>query len=259
MVSFRRMALLLALCALAFPGFDRVARAQNAQDESSSSSTQAGQQTGQESGQTRPKTVTESNGVLTVQARIRQRREQRRAQEIHDTYAHRWEAYLGTGMLRFIPGPNVQRASMYSWDVALTRYWNEKLGLTVDGRGYYGTAYVGLNPYGVTRPAVSDYGVLAGPTYRFILHPKYSISGRAMAGWALGNFASDTNGFGGPLLGLYPDGSTYALSGSVIGDANITPKMSLRLAADYYGTGFGSTMQNSFGYHFGLVYRFGKF
>lgn len=253
------MALLLALCALAFPGFERVARAQNAQDASSSSSSQAGQQAGQESGQTRPKTVTESNGVLTVQARIRQRREQRRAQEIHDTYAHRWEAYLGTGMLRFIPGPDKQRASMYSWDVALTRYWNEKLGLTVDGRGYYGTAYVGLNSYGLTRPAVSDYGVLAGPTYRFIMHPKYSISGRAMAGWALGNFASDTNGFGGPLLGLYPDGSTYALSGSLIGDANITPTMSLRLAGDYYGTGFGSSMQNSFGYHFGLVYRFGKF
>jgi hypothetical protein len=30
------------------------------------------------------------------------------------------------------------------------------------------------------------------------------------------------------------------------------------LAGDYYGTGFGSTMQNSFGFTYGFVYRFGK-
>ena len=37
----------------------------------------------------------------------------------------------------------------------LTRYFNERLGITVDGRGYYGTAYVGLNSTSVTRPAIS--------------------------------------------------------------------------------------------------------
>ncbi|HEU5350934.1 MAG TPA: hypothetical protein VFU55_05015 [Terracidiphilus sp.] len=247
------MALVLALCVPAMVAMQAAARAQDAQGQPSSSSSAT------ETQQTPPKTVTESNGVLTVQARIRQRRAQRRAQEIHDTYAHPWEVFVGTGFLRFTPGPHVQRAAMYSWDTAVTRYWNEKLGLTVDGRGYYGTAYVGLNPYNVTRPAVSNYGVLAGPTYRFILHPKYSISGRAMAGWALGNFSSDTNGFGAALLGLYPDGNSFAMTGSLIGEANISPTTSLRLGGDYYGTGFGSTLENSFGYSIGVVYRFGKF
>ncbi|MGB6974940.1 MAG: hypothetical protein WBD67_09680 [Terracidiphilus sp.] len=256
------MAVVLALCAPVFLTIHVEARAQDAQEhaqdaqaqQSSSSAAPAGQQ----ADQTPQRTVTQSNGVLTVEARIRQRREQRRAQAIHNAYAHRWDAFVGGGYLRFRPGPNLQRATMYSWDAAVTRYWNEKLGLTVDGRGYYGTAYVGLNSYSVTRPAVSSYGVLAGPTYRFILHPKYSIAGRAMAGWALGNFSSDTNGFGSALLGLYPDGSTYALSGSIIGETNISPTFALRLSGDYYGTGFGSTMQNSFGFSYGLVYRFGK-
>ncbi|HVC46898.1 MAG TPA: hypothetical protein VND90_06595 [Terracidiphilus sp.] len=243
------MALVLALCA---PAMIAMQGAAQGQDTSSSSSAAQTEQAPQ-------KTVTQSNGVLTVQARIRQRREQRRAQEIHDAYAHRWEVYVGGGYLRFKPGPDLQRATMYSWETAVTRYWNEKLGLTVDGRGYYGTAYVGLNPYSVTRPAISNYGVLAGPTYRFILRPKYAISGRVMAGWALGNFSSDTNGFGAKLLGLYPDGSTYAVNASVMGETNLSPTFALRLGGDYYGTGFGSTMQNSVGFHYGFVYRFGKF
>lgn len=246
------MALVLALCVPVMVGMQ--AAAQDAQGQQSSSSSSAGQ-----AAQTPPKTVTESNGVLTVQARIRQRREQRRQQEIHDAYAHRWEVFVGTGFLRFIPGPNLQRAAMYSWDTDVTRYWNEKLGLTAEARGYYGTAFVGLNQYSLTRPAVSNYGVLVGPTYRLIMHPKYSISTRAMAGWALGNFSSDTNGFGAKLLGLYPDGNTFAMGWSLIGETNLTPQMSLRLAGDYYGTGFGSSLQNSFGFNYGVVYRFGKF
>ncbi|MGH9518229.1 MAG: hypothetical protein ACRD2D_01210, partial [Terriglobales bacterium] len=134
------MAVVLALCALAFLTIHTAARAQDApghaqdhvQDQQSSSSSSA-----TPAAQTPPKTVTESNGVLTVQGRIRARREQRRAQAIHDAYAHRWDVSVGGGYLRFKPGPNLQRATMYSWDTAVTRYWNEKLGLTVDGRGYY--------------------------------------------------------------------------------------------------------------------------
>ena len=54
------------------------------------------------------------------------------------------------------------------------------------------------------------------------------------------------------------DEFTYAIDGGIIGEANVTPTLSLRLAGDYYGTGFGSTMQNSFGFTYGFVYRFGK-
>jgi hypothetical protein len=240
MVSFRRFALVLALALPALP-------ASWAQETSSSST--AAQPAQAEPAQT---------GAQSVQARIRARREQRRQQAIRDSYGHRFEAYVGGGYLRFKPGPDLQKVTLYSWDVALTRYYNYKLGVTVDARGYYGTPYVGLNEFSLTRPAISTYGFLAGPTYRFYTRPKYSVSARALGGLALGNFSSDANGFSPEALGLYKDQNTYAISGGVVGEYNVSPNMAIRLSGDYYGTGFGSEMQNSVGFTYGFVYRFGK-
>jgi len=197
-------------------------------------------------------------GQVTVQGRIRARREQRRAQAIRDAYSHLYDAYVGMGYLRFQPGPNLQRVTYYSWDAELTRFFTERLGVTAGGRGYYGTPFVGVNFSSITRPAVSTYAVMAGPVYRFYLQPKYSISGRVLAGWALGNFSGDTNGFGGERLGMWKDGSSYAVSGGLLGEYNLSPGFALRLNGEYVGTGFSSTMQNGFGFTGGFVYRFGK-
>ena len=209
-------------------------------------------------GQDQAQTPAANQSQMSVQERIRLRRQQREAQTIHDTYAPEWEAYLGMGYLRFIPGPNKQRVAYYAWDTGVTRYLNERLGVTADMRGYYGTAYVGLNFAAITRPAISEYTMTAGPVYRLYMRPKYSVAVRALGGTALGNFSSDTNGFGSTALGLYTDGWTYALSPSLIGEANISPNLSLRLSGDDMLTGFGSSTQNSFGFNWGLVYRFGK-
>jgi hypothetical protein len=244
MYSFRRLALLLVLILPAA----HVLLAQS----SSSSNSPATQDQAQQP------TSDEVKGQISVQARIKARREQRRAEAIRDTYSHLYEAFVGGDYLRFTPGPNLQRSTLYAWDVALTRYYSEKLGITLDGRGYYGTAYVGLNSSSITRPAISQYGVLLGPTYRFYLRPRYSLAGRVMGGLAEGNFSGDTSGFGTKVLGLYPDSSTYAISGSLLGEVNISPAFSLRLGPEYYGTGFGSTMQNGLGFTYGFVFRFGK-
>ncbi len=169
---------------------------------------------------------------------------------------------MDMGYLRFKPGPSpTQRLTYYAWETGLTRFSNERLGYTLDGRGYFGTAYVGLNTYSqgaFTRPAISMYNVLFGPVYRFYLQPKYSFSGRVMGGWAHGNFSGDTNGISPPLLGLYPDANTFAFSASAIGEYNLTPSVAFKLAPEYFVTGFGSTTQNSFGFTIGLLYRFGK-
>jgi hypothetical protein len=90
------------------------------------------------------------------------------------------------------------------------------------------------------------------------MSPKYSVAGRVMGGWAHGDFSGDTNGFGSKTLGLYPDGDTFAVSASVIGEYNLAPNIGFRLAPEYFATGFGSTMQNSLGFTGGIVYRFGK-
>ena len=74
---------------------------------------------------------------------------------------------------------------MYNWNFGFTRYFGERLGATVDGRGYYGTPFI--SPIqnagtGINKPAISFYSAMGGPTYRFYIQPKYSVSGRVMAG-----------------------------------------------------------------------------
>ena len=245
MFSFRRLALLLAL---GLPASHFL------QAQSSSSSSNPATPPQDQAQQAPAQTA----AGASVQARIRARREQRRAAAIHEIYDHRYEGYVGAGYLRFTPGTTLQRVNEYNWNGGFTRYFDERLGVTLDGRGYYGTPFVGLNTYSIIKPAISQYAVLLGPTYRFYLQPKYSVSGRVMGGYAQGNFSGDTNGIGGVNLGLYPDASTYAVSASVLVEYNVAPNLGVRIAPEYFLTGFGSTLQNSLGYTGGIVYRFGK-
>ena len=207
---------------------------------------------------TQDQSAAQNQGAVSVQARIRARREQRRVQAIKEVYSHLYEANIGMGYLRFIPGPNLQRVTLYAWDTGLTRYFNERLGVTVDGRGYYGTPFVGLNTASITKPAISAYAVMGGPTYRFYMQPRFSVAGHVMGGYIRSNFSSDTNRFGGQTLGLYPDGGTYAASVSLAGEYNVSPSLGLRLAPEYFFSGFGSTVQYSRGFTAGFVFRFGK-
>jgi hypothetical protein len=265
MFSFRRLAILLAL---SLPVMSAV-QAQSSSSSSSSVTPDEGQnlaqnQTQNQAGSDAQQTPEQNQGQISVQERIRLRRSQRRATAIHDAYDHRWESYMDTGYLRFKPGPSLQRLTYYAWETGLTRFSTERLGYTLIGRGYYGTAYVGPNFTNDTRYAISQYDVLGGPVYRFYLQPKFAISGRAMAGWAYGNFEGDTNGFknvcpSGPgSCLLYPNGSSFGASVSVIGEFNVSPNVALKLAPEYFFNGFGSTIQASRGFSGGLVYRWGK-
>jgi hypothetical protein len=208
-----------------------------------------------------------SAGSLSVQARIKARREARRVAAIHDVYSHLYEVYIGTGYMRFfpgngaIPGLGLQRATEYSWNVGVTRYYNQRFGVAIDGRGTYGSAYIGPNDYtqsAITKPAISQYAVLGGPTYRLLLHPRYSVSARVMGGFEQGNFSGDLGSYKPSGLGLWPNSSTFAISASVPIEYNVSPAIGLRIAPEYYVTGFGSTIQNNRGVTGGIVYRFGK-
>lgn len=202
-----------------------------------------------------------NQGAISVQARIRARREARRNQAIHDVYSHLFEVNTSMGYLRWTPGKTLQRVTLYSWDVGVTRYYSQKLGVTIDGRGYYGSPFVGIGGplnSAVTNPAISFYNIMGGPTYRFITEPRYAVSGRVMAGLSHSNFSSDTNGIPSDQFGLWADSNTFIISASAPLDYHVTPKMSLRLAPEYVATGYGSSVQSSFGFTGGFVFRFGK-
>ena len=251
MSSFRRFALLLALSIIA-------ATTVLAQSSTSSSNPAAPDQAQAD------QPAAKSPSKLNVPARIKARRAQRRAAAIHDAYSHRYEVYTGMGLLRFEPGATLERAWDYAWDVGATRYFDERLGVTIDGRGYYATAYVGgpdnVTDNAITNPAISQYALLAGPTYRFYVQPKYSVSGRVLGGFEKGNFSGDTNHSTilSTELGLWPDGYVFAAGVSIPVEYNLTPNVGLRVAPEYYFTGFGSTIQAGRGFTTGIVYRFGK-
>jgi hypothetical protein len=261
MFSLNRSVLLLAVTVSLGLG------AQAPQLQAQASSSQPAQPAAAPEAQQTPQTT----GPLTVQARLKARREQRRLAAIHDVYSHRYEAYVGMGYLRFFPGPGspqpglpltgLQRVTEYAWNVGVTRYFNEKFGVTVDGRGWYGSAYVGNNINtggGTNKPAISEYAGMVGPTYRFLLKPKFSVSGRVLAGAAYGNFSGDIATNTPESLGLYPDGASVAVSVSVPVEYNFSPAIGFRVAPEYLMTNFGSTIQNNRGFTGGLVIRWGK-
>ena len=203
---------------------------------------------------------------LSVQARLRARREQRRQAAIHAEYDHLYEAYLGMGFLRTVAGPGVkgdyggglQKVNFYAWNVGFTRNYSERWAVTLDGRGYYGTQFLGPNPTNVVKPAISEYAVLAGPSYRFWMHPRYSVSGRVMVGAVFNNYFADANGFTAPLLGLYPDSGAAVLNISMPIDYNLTNSIVLRCSPEYFMSTFDSSIQNGMGFGGSMVYRWGK-
>jgi len=255
MFSYRRFVLLLVLGAFASHGMR--AQSSSSQPEKPAASAPAS---------------TPTSGSLSVQARLRARREARRVAAIHDVYSHLYEAYVGGGYLRFHPGDGIvptdgqprtglQRVNEYSWNVGVTRYFNEKLGVTIDGRGTYGTTFIGPNPNissADTNPSISQYAGMIGPTYRFLLHPKYSVSGRVLAGAAYGKFSGDLGASTPAEAGLYSNGSSIAISASVPVEYNVSPGLGVRVAPEYFLTNFGSTTQNSLGFTAGIVIRWGK-
>ena len=261
MFSSRRSAMFLALAFSASLGSaSSLLQAQASNSEASSQS--SAPSTSQEPAAPAPQApAPQTHGQLTVQGRIKARREQRRATAIKDVYTHLYEVYVGAGYLRFHPGEDLQRINEYSWDVGVTRYFNERLGVTVDGRGLYGHAYIGPNAASNTaifKPGISEYLAMGGPTYRFVMQPKYSISGRVMGGYAYGYFSSNTHPFDVSTLGIYPDGSGAAVNASVPFEYNVSPNIGLRIAPDYTFTSFGSSTQNSLGFTGGVVVRWGK-
>lgn len=252
MVSSRRFMVLLATVLFASLGLN----ASQLQAQASSSS-----QPESQAQQAPEAPAPQTSGALTVQARLKARREKRRAAAIHDVYTHLYEAYVGTGYMRFTPGDQLQRLNEYAWNVGATRYYSERFGVTVDGRGFYGSAYIGPNQTSNTavyKPAISQYMAMGGPTYRFLLEPRYSVSGRVMAGGAWMNSSGDLGPFTPTELGLYPNGGSFAVNVAAPVEYNVSPGIGVRVSPEYTMTNFGSTIQNNLGFTGGIVVRWGK-
>ncbi len=222
----------------------------------------AGSAQSSESSSQPAKPAAQDQPSMSVQARIQKRREQRRAQAIQDAYSHKYEAYLGGGYERFNLSNGLQRATLWSWNGDFTRFLREDLGVTVDVRGNYGTAF--LEPKqqvnNISHPAIYQHSGMIGPVYRFYKTPRYALYGRALAGVSYGTYSGDFSGYqvNSTATGLYPDGAVFALNGAALGDYNVTPNFAARLSGEYTLTGYGSSIQANPEFTIGFVYRWGK-
>jgi len=182
--------------------------------------------------------------------------------QIAETYTHRWETAGGGGYLRFRSGQFTQRNSEIAFWANTSYYFNQKLGVTGELRGYYGNAKVpNYNQFAslVGTPQISEYPFMAGPTYRIVLHQHLAVSAFALGGAAIGKFDGDTKGIPAPTLGFWPSSTARpAFSVGANVDLNLFPNLAFRIAPNYMGTTFGGSIQNNLGVNLGLVYRFGR-
>ncbi len=199
-----------------------------------------------------------AQGAETAAARVRARRQQRIAAIIQDIYSHKYEAYAGSGYLRFRPGDSLQRVTEVDWNVGFTDYIKPKLAITGDSRGYYGTAYTYNNEFQIFKPSISQYVFLAGPQYRAYQGLHFAAGVRVLAGLSHGNFDTNTGGLPSQYLGLYPNGNAFALNGGLPLDYNISPAIAARVTPEFLYNTFGGSNQFNLGFSVGLVYRFGK-
>lgn len=211
----------------------------------------------------------------SVQERIRLRKQQRLEQQIQENYSHKYETYLGLGYLRFHSGVNLQKINERDWVMGLSRWYSQKWGVSLEGRGTYGTAYTG--PYsgslGTFLPEIYQYSGLVGANYRFYLRPRIGATARLAVGPIYGNFDGDAHGhtsadYNAIGEGLYANSTNIAVNIAVPVDITVVPNLAIRVTPEYLLTPFnvtssytgnkGTALQNNLGFNAGIVYRFGK-
>ncbi len=228
------------------------ARAQNAQAGTPADPTAAAHQPGQQNQQQRAQILKEA------QARVLARRRLREQQVEQETYSHKFEVYAGGGYLRFRPGSSLQHNTEGAWNAGLTEWIRPKLGLTADFRGYYGTAVTNNFEFQVFKPSVSQYTFLFGPQYRYFQNQHWALHAQVLAGAAHGNFSTGLGSLRGAPVGLYPDGTVFALEAGAPVDYNLGSTLALRLTPNYLFTRFGSEFQQNLGFTAGVVFRWGR-
>jgi hypothetical protein len=222
---------------------------------------QAQQQQGNSSSQPQTNYPNEQERIRLAreaQERVRARRAARTEATIKDTYSHRYDIYFGYTYLRIRPGHFLQHANEYGWNAGITRYFNPKLGVTADLRGYYKSVYVGNNPYALFQPFISNYSVMVGPQYSLRQRKNYAVSGLVLAGVTRNLFYGNSAGFPGTLIGLYPNATRFTAAAVVPVDINLGPGLAFRISPTYDLTTWGGDIQHNLGFTLGLNYRFGR-
>jgi hypothetical protein len=193
----------------------------------------------------------------------RQRRESnanrraRIARTIDQTYSHRWEVGAGGGYERFRSGQYTRQNNEVTFWGSGMYSLTQRFGVVGMAGGGFGSARLGNNPFNAVNPQIQNYDFMAGPSYRLLAKEKYALSVYGTGGAAYGRFSTGPKDFPSTVVGLWPSGTAAAFGAGLNLDYNFYPNLAVRVTPNYVGSTFGSTVQNSKGVNFGIVYRFG--
>jgi hypothetical protein len=176
-------------------------------------------------------------------------------------YTNRWDFYGGVQYSHFNPSPakNFPATNLLGWNGTATVYFRPIWGIEGGVRGLYGTIDVPVNQYGIQNPKMAQYLWLFGPTFRLYRRENYAAGVHASIGAAYGSFDRDLPpGISPNQIDVYNNKLAF---GSVFGgwaDYNLSPRLAVRMIADWQATHYGYKPQNEFAGSVGVVYKIGS-
>lgn len=176
-------------------------------------------------------------------------------------YNNRWDIYGGFQYSHFNPGigRNVSATNLFGWNGTATVYLHPQWGIEMGYRGLHGTMSVPANAFNVPpNPKMSENLVLFGPNFRFFRRENWAAGAHVLVGSTYGDFDKDfPPGVQPNAVGIYNDKLAFAGAVGAWYDYNLSPKLSVRMIADYQPTRYGFGFQNEFAGSVGIVYKLG--
>ena len=176
------------------------------------------------------------------------------------SYTNRWDFYGGVQYSHFNPSAarSFPANNLFGWNGTATVNFRPVWGIEGSVRGLYGTMDVPVNQYGISSPKMSEYLWLFGPTFRIYRRETYAAGFHTLIGAAYGSFDKDfPPGVSPNQIGAYNNKLAFGAAVGGFGDYNLSPRLAVRLIADWQPTHYGYTWQNEFAGSVGIVYKIG--
>jgi hypothetical protein len=176
-------------------------------------------------------------------------------------YSNRWDFYGGFQYSHFNPSPaaSFPANNLLGWNGTVTAYFRPLWGIEGSFRGLYGTIDVPINQYGITSPKMSEHLFLFGPTFRLFRRENYAAGLHTSIGAAYGSFDKDLPpGLSPNQIDVYNNKLAFGAAVGGWADYNLSPRLSVRMIADWQPTRYGYKTQNEFAGSVGIVYKLGS-
>jgi hypothetical protein len=171
-------------------------------------------------------------------------------------YDYGAEISIGPSFLRFKPGDELDQSNLAGWHAAVTGYYKQWIGLTLDVAGEYGNVNAPSGSSGVSSINLTQHSFMMGPQVRFVRKKRWSAMVQFLMGGSRGNADPDVLIVDGERDDLSVDNFRFS---SAIGaglSINLGERVAWRvIEPTYFLTAFGGRRQQSYRISTGIVFR----